>query len=274
MKDKSENIATLDQESAKARKFASPNAAHSQSASPSADEFHKSVRHLADDHDEDEGFFERNRGKLIAVAVVLIGSAITYVAMTTEKSTVKKAPERNVVQITLPPPPAPPPPPPPPPKVQPPPPKEEKMIEQKPIEDTPKPPDKPADEPPAITTNIKGDGSATGVGRGKPGGGGFGGPTTGGGGGGRFDMYAGQVQTTVANALRRNPKTRSAKFNRLTVRIWLDATGRITQAKLAGSTGDPALDAALIDELVGSQLAPPPVGMPMPIVMRVSAQRN
>ncbi len=61
----------------------------------------------------------------------------------------------------------------------------------------------------------------------------------------------------------------------VTARIWLDATGRITRATLAGSTGDPATDTAIRQEiLTGLQLqAPPPDGMPMPIVMRLKATR-
>jgi TonB family protein len=59
------------------------------------------------------------------------------------------------------------------------------------------------------------------------------------------------------------------------VRVWPDATGRITRAKLDRSTGDAALDAAIRDEaLSGLQLQqPPPEGMPTPIVLRVSARR-
>ena len=248
-------------------------AAHARNVPPVSPEPHASKLHLADDHDEDEGFFERHRVKLIAVAIVLIGGTVTYMAMTTEKTKVKKAPERKIVSVQLPPPPAPPPPPPPP-KLQPPPPKEEKMIEQKPIEDTPKPPEK-ADEPPALGTGIKGDGKADGFGVGKSGnGGGFGGPRNGGGGGGRFDAYAAQARTTITNALRQNPKTRSATINRQILRYWQDSTGRVTRAKLDSSTGDAALDAAIIEALIGLQGPPPQAGMPMPVVIRFSAQRR
>ena len=78
----------------------------------------------------------------------------------------------------------------------------------------------------------------------------------------------------MSEALRRNPRTRGAKL-RIEVRIWPDATGRITRAQLSGSSGDPAVDAAIRDEvLTGLQLPePPPQGMPSPIVLRVIAQR-
>lgn len=59
------------------------------------------------------------------------------------------------------------------------------------------------------------------------------------------------------------------------VRIWPDSTGRITKVRIAGSTGDPALDAAIQDEILpGVQMAdPPPADLPLPIIMKISAQR-
>ena len=61
----------------------------------------------------------------------------------------------------------------------------------------------------------------------------------------------------------------------IVVRIWPDSTGRVVKAHIAGSTGDLALDKALQNDiLTGLQLAdPPPADMPLPIVMRLSAQR-
>ncbi len=59
------------------------------------------------------------------------------------------------------------------------------------------------------------------------------------------------------------------------MRVWADGTGRIVKATLAGSTGRADLDRALQNEiLTGLQLeSAPPEGMPMPIVMRISARR-
>lgn len=75
-------------------------------------------------------------------------------------------------------------------------------------------------------------------------------------------------------ALGKNRRTRSASLS-VKVRIWADATGRITRASLSGSTGDPATDKAIENEiLTGLQLQePPPDDMPMPIVMRITAKR-
>lgn len=96
----------------------------------------------------------------------------------------------------------------------------------------------------------------------------------GGGGGSKFGAYASQVQMRVVDALRTHKKTRAATLN-LKVRVWADASGRITRATLSGSSGNADVDRAIRDEiLTGLQLqAPPPAGMPMPIVMRISATR-
>ena len=92
--------------------------------------------------------------------------------------------------------------------------------------------------------------------------------------GSKFGAYASQVQSRVVDSLRNHKKTRSAAMN-LKVRVWADSTGRITRATLSGTSGDATVDRAIRDEvLTGLQLqAPPPEGMPMPIVMRLSATR-
>lgn len=153
------------------------------------------------------------------------------------------------------------------------------MVEQAPVhEDEPKPEEpKPADDPPSdIVSNIKGDGppdnfGATASGRGGSGTGkGLGGS---GGGGSRWGWYAAKMQTSIGDALRRNPKTRDAVLSQK-VRVWPDATGRIRRAKLATGTGDPALDAAVTEALTGVQLPePPPADMPSPILLRLAARR-
>jgi TonB family protein len=75
--------------------------------------------------------------------------------------------------------------------------------------------------------------------------------------------------------LRSHKLTRSARLT-VKARIWVDPTGRVTRATLEGSSGDPAVDQALREEiLTGIRLPdPPPEGMPMPIVMRINASRS
>ena len=90
----------------------------------------------------------------------------------------------------------------------------------------------------------------------------------------RWSGYASQAQARIMEELRKNPRTRKSAL-RIEFRIWPDSTGRITRASLSSSTGDPALDAAIRDEvLTGLQLSqPPPDDMPTPIVMRLTARR-
>lgn len=90
----------------------------------------------------------------------------------------------------------------------------------------------------------------------------------------RWGWYAGQVQVTIAEALRKNRLTRNANLD-LQVRIWPDSTGRIQRAKLARSTGDSKMDEAIQNEvLTNLQLQqPPPSGMKLPIVLRLVARR-
>ena len=92
--------------------------------------------------------------------------------------------------------------------------------------------------------------------------------------GSKYGWYAVQVQEAIADALRRNARTRDAKLH-LQVRIWSDASGRITSALLAESSGDPSIDAAVKDEVLTGLRLPDglPSDMPMPIVLRVNAQR-
>ena len=200
---------------------------------------------------------------LIVALITVVG--ITYAVKVFSKAGSGSGRKENttMVQIQLPPAPPPPPPPPPPPEAM----KQEEMIKQE--EDKEEEPD----PTPAIDTAVKGPASgglqiAQQKGRGffdkRP----DNGKT-------KWGWYAAQVQTSISDALRKNPRTRKANV-RIDVRIWADpATGRVTRATLGSSTGDAALDAAIRDQvLTGLQLQqPPPEGMPMPIVMHVTARR-
>jgi outer membrane biosynthesis protein TonB len=239
-----------------------------------------------DEYDEDKSFFQRY-GLWIGVGVVVLVSGLIY-ALSSGKSAPKRV-EQKIAMITLPPPPPPPPKPTPPPQPTPPPPEPKdtpKMEQQESVQDVKKEetPEPPKAEPPsgAVGTAITGDGPPDGFGVAAGGNGmGFGPGTTGtgdgkvgGNRGGKFGWYASQVQVRLADALRKNPHTRSANLQ-LEVRIWSDATGRITRVKLTRSTGDKALDDVICNEvLTGLQLQePPPDGMLMPIVLRMSARR-
>jgi TonB family protein len=228
------------------------------------------------DPDDDRTFFERHGLPIIAV-VLLVLAGVGFVAFRKSAGELSRKPAKvKMVEIIAPPPPPPPstPPPTPPPQERPPEPenKAPEFVEQEAIPD--KPTEEPAAQDEAMGTNVVGDGSSNAFGLKAGGGAGRIGGRRGGRGGGKYGAYASQVQSRVAEALRSNPATRSAEI-RVDVRIWADATGRVSRARLARSTGDNALDRAIQDQvLTGLQLTePPPSDMPMPIVMRLTARR-
>lgn len=148
--------------------------------------------------------------------------------------------------------------------------KETAAVEEPPPEEAPS-----ADPVPDIGTNLTGPGGPDGYGLGRSkGGSGRTGAGLGGAPRSRWGLYAGQVQKTIANALREHPKLRKAALS-AQVRVWADSNGRITRVALVKSTGDTSLDQAISDEtLRGLQLAEaPPAGMPMPINLKLTARR-
>jgi len=225
-----------------------------------------------DDDKPEESFLKRNRVAIIGgiAVLVIVGTAIPLLIRYAKVPPPHK-PEEIVIHLQ-PPPPLPLPPPPPP---LPPPPPQPKMVEQPPVlkpeekpKNEPKTPDKPPGPPAPVASGPPSD-----FGVGGPGG--SGGNGTDGGGGSRWGWFAGQVQARIADALRKNDKTKDAKL-RVKVRIWSDPAGRITRAELSGSSGDSGIDNAIKNEvLVGLQLQePPPADMPMPIVLRLTEQRT
>ena len=214
---------------------------------------------------------------LLVVALIIGG---LWAVSRGARSEVGPVATESTVTITLPPmpPPAPPPPPPPPqPENEPPPVEEEEMLVQEAVEEDELPPEEPSAEP---APEIDLGGGATGgtgpaIGPGGRGGNGRIGGGTRRGSGSRFGWYAAKVQTSIRDALSRNPSTRSATFPSLTVKIWADSSGRITRAQLVGSSGNPAVDQAIRNRiLTGLQLPQaPPADMPMPINLRISARK-
>jgi TonB family protein len=234
----------------------------------------------ADDEDE-RGFFARHRVLIVGISLVVVGAGV-WMAFFGKSEPKKSRSSASIVNITLPPPP----PPPPTPVPTPPPPQE--PVEQPVNPDTPEfveetQPDsapEPQEAPPAeaLGSNIQGDGPPDGFGlTGRGGNGLIGGTGTGkgtGGGGSKYGAYAGKVQRAVADALRSHKKVKTASLT-IQVRVWADATGRITRVRLAQSTGDAELDRAISEEALANIQLPeaPPADMPMPIVMRITAKR-
>jgi protein TonB len=234
------------------------------------------------DTDEDPSFMERYRGIVVVLVLLILGGGI-FMVVKMLSGTHSSSARQEDISISLPPPPPPPPPrqtPTPPPQQPTPEPQQQqdqKMVEQQPVQDEKKdqaPKLKAPDAPAPLGTSITGPGGGQdlGLGSGLGGGGGYG--NGGGGGGTKYGWYASEVQNSIADALRNNPRTRRASMS-LVVRVWPDSTGRIIKVHISGSTGDGALDTALQNDiLTGIQLNdPPPADMPLPIVMRINAQR-
>jgi len=207
------------------------------------------------------------------VALMVVGIVMVVQAA---KSGGSSAPERprDIITVHSVPPPTPPP------VTQPPTPPPQTIVKQQMLDQTPvsEPEAKPVDTPQpassALGTNIQGNGGPDAFGLGKSGNGFIGGEREGGKGGSRFGWYAGIVSKTITDALGRNNVTRTASYS-VMVRIWSDSSGRVTRAKLSGSSGDALVDDAIRREVLsGLQLPePPPEGMPMPIVMRIAERR-
>jgi len=221
-----------------------------------------------DDELEDERSFLQRYGFVLGVGAVVVLAVVVFAGRQLFSSH-KEAPRKNqeISMVKL----LPPPPPPPPPLQKPPEPMKQEMVAQEHVDkDEQKPDEQPKAEP--VSTGLKGNGPDS-----------FGLSSSGGGGalggnghhGSKFGWYAAQVITQVEDALRANPKIRAAKL-RIIVRIWPDPiTDRVTRVELSGSTGDPALENAIKNEVMtGLQLREaPPKDMPLPIVMRITAQR-
>ncbi|RYI12699.1 MAG: hypothetical protein EON48_13020 [Acetobacteraceae bacterium] len=149
------------------------------------------------------------------------------------------------------------------------------MVEQEPVaEDEPPPEDAPPEAPPSedLGTGITG-GNGPDMGLSAGGGGGRIGGSSRRVSGSKYGWYAAKVQSSIADALRRNPSTRKASFSGLQVRVWPDSSGRITRVQLVGSSGNPAVDQAIRNDVLnGLQLSQaPPADMPTPIVLRIKA---
>jgi len=209
---------------------------------------------------------------LIGCAVVVAIGCGVWFAQKRINQSARSRQDQNLVMVNVPLPPAPPAPPPPPaPKI------EQKMIEQEPVnEQETKPDTTPASEAPALVTSFGGNGPADSfnLAGGKNGGSGSG-PVSNHVRNSRWGWYANEVQKAISQVLQNNPHTRIADF-RSVVKIWADRAGRITRARLTGSTGNAALDNAITNEVLAGLVLhePPPDGMPMPIVLRLTARHS
>ncbi len=85
-----------------------------------------------------------------------------------------------------------------------------------------------------------------------------------------FVEYAGRVQPGIAQAVEKLSTTAS-RWQGI-VKVWVDAAGRVTKVRLSASSGPGIDEAALLKELSQTSLPAPPPGLPMPIVLRLTAR--
>jgi len=199
-----------------------------------------------------------------AALIVLVIGVVLFIKGILSEAPPK--PERIVQQVTLL---KPPPPPPPPPKVEEPPKPE---VEQKIEEPEPEAQKEPeSDEPPpgedlGLDAEGGAGGDAFGL-VGKKGGRGLIG------GGNGYAGYGRVIQREIQAFLAGKTELRSGDYS-VTVRLWLDADGRVNRSELAGSTGDARIDAALKLAFSGGLKLrqPPPEGLPQPVKLRISSR--
>jgi TonB family protein len=222
-----------------------------------------------DEPEDDRPSWPRRLGRM-AIGLLVIGGLGTAVYFIFDgMSKTQRHAIQTVTRITLPPPPPPPPPKPPEPEkvVETPKIQEPKVVDKKPDKAPPKPEAPPASPLTAEAgTGANPYGLAVGNGSGNMLGGGGGDSKA------AYQSYGRIVSADVQAALRRADKLRFAKFT-AELRIWLDANGRVTQVRLASSSGDPVVDNEVTRSLSGLALRePPPKDMPQPIRLRTKSE--
>ncbi len=86
-----------------------------------------------------------------------------------------------------------------------------------------------------------------------------------------FAFYTNGLQRYLQEALAKDKRLRGADY-RLIVRLWLGGDGSIRRVELAGSSGNPEVDAQVRSALGALAAVPdaPPANMPQPVRLRIS----
>ena len=226
--------------------------------------------------EEVPSWFQKYRVLVVCGILAAIAIAVWFAKGSFDVSRARQ--DQKMVMIDLPPPPSVAPPPPPPSQLPPPPMEsEQRMIAQEPIAAAESKPDEtPAGPAPAVATSLEGTGpDSFGLRKGNSFFGGGTEKTESRSNSSRWGWYANQVQSTISQALQNNNTTRTADF-RIDARIWSDRAGRITRAQIVRSTGNAAMDKAIANDVLAGLILqePPPDGMPMPIVLRLTARHT
>jgi protein TonB len=194
------------------------------------------------------------------IALVLIVGFVSFVHRMLLAKSSKPGRQVQIVQIIRPPPPPPP--------DQPPPPPPEKAEQPLP-KDQPEPTPKDDEQAPPAPLGLDADGSAGGDAFGlaaRKGGS----DLLGGNGTSAFAWYTNRLKDAVMERLSADSRIGSKKFS-VSVRVWIDADGRIKEVKLASTTGNRELDQrieAALNSLARLSDAPP-LEMPQPVNLKI-----
>jgi TonB family protein len=80
--------------------------------------------------------------------------------------------------------------------------------------------------------------------------------------------YYGFMQAGITSALCRSAKTRPGTY-RLAMQYWIDASGRITELRVIGSSGDQERDGAVAQAIRSVVFQPPLVNIPQPVTFAI-----
>ncbi|MDG2527266.1 TonB family protein [Caulobacter endophyticus] len=85
-------------------------------------------------------------------------------------------------------------------------------------------------------------------------------------------LYGGLVRSAVHQALL-NPRYATGGSYRVTLRLWIDPRGLVTEMAAADSSGDARRDLAIAEAMRGLRIsAPPPEGLPQPVVLTITSR--
>jgi protein TonB len=194
----------------------------------------------------------------VAALLLIAGFVWFVITMMASKS---NKPQRQVqmVQIIRPPPPPPDQPPPPPPE------KPQEALPQDKPEPVPKDEEPPSSQPLGIDAEGGAGGDAFGLAARRGGN-----DLVGGNGTAAFAWYTNRLKDAVVEKLTADSHIDSRKFS-ISVRVWIEADGRIKQVKLVTTTGSHDLDqriATALSSLTRMSDAPP-LEMPQPISLKI-----
>jgi protein TonB len=194
-----------------------------------------------------------------AAALLLIAGFVWFVVTMMASKSNKPQRQIQMVQIIRPPPPPPDQPPPPPPE------KPQEALPKDIPEPAPKDEEPPSSQPLGIDAEGGAGGDAFGLAARRGGS-----DLVGGNGTAAFAWYTNRLKDAVVEKLTADSHIDSRKFS-ISVRVWIEADGRIKQVKLVTTTGNHDLDqriATALSSLTRMSDAPP-LEMPQPISLKI-----